>query len=133
MELPLDFRCSEKSAYYALSCRAPGLCTQDVQLELSSDSSRLIVSGLLLPTSAAVKEMQSRITAHCSSAKQPVDPEHVQVLYEKMGAGNFGAFSQAFQIPRDVDVARIEASCEQGFLHVNLPKRVRQARPAQTS
>lgn len=130
MELPLDFRCSEESACYALSCRAPGLRTQDVQLNLSSDSNRLIVSGLHLPTSAAVREMQSRITEHCVST---LDPEHIQGLYANMGAGKFGSFSQAFQIPRDVDVARIEAFCERGFLHVKLPKHVRRTRPAQSS
>jgi len=133
LELPLQFKSSEEGSCYTLSCRAPGLHAQEVKLELSRDSGHLIISAAHLPAAAEVEDMQKTIEQHCLKlGRRSLDPQAALELYARLGGGTFGSFSQKFQLPRDVDVTRIEASCDQGFLRVKLPKHIRRARPVQS-
>lgn len=133
LELPLRFQPAEEQSCYTLFCRAAGLRPQEVNLELSPDSTHLIVSGSHLPATAEVASMRDAIAQLFLKAlkrgQRTFDPHGVMKLYANMGEGNFGSFSQSFQLPPDADVNRIEASCDQGCLRVKIPKHMRRARP----
>jgi len=129
LELPAQFDTSEEVGCYTLSCQAPGLQAQEVVVELSPDSTRLLISGMHLPSEAELEKMQERIVHHCWQRRQSsLDSRTAQQLYASMGNGSFGLFSKTFQLPRDVDVSRMETSCTQGILRVKLPKQIYRAR-----
>jgi len=126
MELPLRFRPSEEKGCYLLAGRAPSRL-EDVKLELSPGATHLTVSGLHLPTARELEGMQKQI----SFAGRRIDPEWDLELYAKLSQCKFGYFSETFELPRDVDVSGIEASCDHGALQVIIPKHVRRTRPVQ--
>jgi len=129
LELPAQFDTSEEVGCYTLSCQAPGLQAQDVAVEVSPDSTRLLISGMHLPSEAELEKMQERIVDYCwQRGHSSLDSRTAQQLYASRVHGSFGSFSKTFQLPRDVDVSRIETSCTQGILRVKLPKQIYRAR-----
>jgi len=98
-------------------------------VELSPDSTRLLIAGTHLPSEAELEKMQDSIVHHCwQRGQSSLDSRTAQQLYASMGSGRFGSFSKTFQLPTDVDVSRIETSCNQGILRVKLPKKIYRAR-----
>jgi len=134
LEFPLRFRPSEERGCYLLSCPVPSHL-EDVKLELSPGATHLTVSGVHLPTAAEVEGMHKQISfaaQHCfNQGRTSLDPEWHLELYAKLSQGKFGFFSETFELPRDVNVSDIEASCQQGVLQVRIPKHVRRARTVQ--
>jgi len=129
--LSIQLRSSEERACYTLLAHPCKLCAQEVNLQLSPDASRLTISGTHLPSTTDLSEMKDTIAAHLARlGKKSCDSQAAQQLYAKLGSGSFGRFSKSFELPRDVDATRIEASCDEGVLCVRLPKRLRQAIPA---
>jgi len=129
LPLPVQFRSFEETDCYTLLAPSCNLRAQEIHLQLGPDASSLIVSGTHLPSAAELGDMKGSIAQHISQVgKQSCCLSVVQALYIELGNGCFGRFSKSFKLPRDVDVRRIEASCDEGVLRVRLPKDMRQAR-----
>jgi len=131
LDLSIDFRGSEEKSCYTLLAQSGDLLAREISLELSPDASSLRISGTHVPNSREAKEMQTRIRQYLLTHDQmPCDLDDVKHMYAKLGSGRFGSFSKAVRLPRDIDVNRIEASCNDGVLCVRLPKQHRRPRPS---
>jgi hypothetical protein len=132
LELPLQFQTSGDKNGYTMVSHSCHLQAEEIKLEFSHDASHLTVHGVHLPTNAELKGMQDRIKQHfLRHGKNSFDPGAFLNFYARVGKGSFGSFSETFRLPRDVDVTCISASCDEGVLHVDLPRRMRQTRPFQ--
>jgi len=129
LKLPLQFEPCENSDCYTITCASSNLCSRDINLQLNRDASRLTLAGVHVPTAAELQEMTDRVMCHLSKRGDRVDDKAVLSLYARIARGSFGRFSETFQLPRDVDVSRISATCDEGVLQVQLPKRIRHPRP----
>lgn len=132
MELPVEFRAHEQRLRYVLEANVPDLDMKDIQLQWSSDNSRLLIEGVRLPSPAQMSKMQRRVAseleqfAHQSPQRFAVlggAPALSNEVFMQVGQGYFGRFSKSFSVPDDVVVANIEASYDNGKLTVVLPKR----------
>lgn len=132
MELPVEFRAYEQRLRYVLEADVPDLDMKDLQLQWSSDNSRLIIEGVRLPSPAQMSKMQRRVSSELEQFSQQ-SPQRFAVLggapalsnevFMQVGQGYFGRFSKSFSVPDDVVVANIEASYDNGKLTVVLPKK----------
>merc|ERR1711920_801794 len=102
------------------------------RLELSGDQSALTLSGIRVPDQAEraslQQELASRLRAlsmqsehRFAEISQRLD-QHVESAYLEIGKTRFGFFSETFQLPADVDLEKVEASCRDGVLRIVLPK-----------
>merc|ERR1711920_185859 len=102
------------------------------RLELSGDQSALTLSGIRVPDqaerAALQQELASRLRMLSMQSKhrfaeisQRLD-QCAESAYLEMGKTRFGCFSETFQLPADVDLGKVEASCRDGVLRVVLPK-----------
>lgn len=124
--LPLNFRFSNERNCYTAAVSSQRLDAQEVHLELSPDASVLTISGTHLPSAIEFQEMKGTIEQHLATlGRAACDLYTAKHLYAKLGRGSFGHFLKSLQVPRDVDVKRIEASCKDGVLRVKFPKQVR--------
>jgi len=131
LDLAIDFRGSEQKSCYTLLAQSGDLLAREINLELSPDASSLRISGTHVPNVREAKEMQARIRQYLLTHDQmPCDLDDVKHMYAKLGSGRFGSFSKTVRLPRDIDVNRIEASCNDGVLCVRLPKQHRRPRPS---
>lgn len=139
VRLPLRFHAREEDGQYVLSATAPGLCPDDLKLELNHDATTLKVEGLRLPTQKEEDKMRRRIAKKIRETAER-SPEKFEVLakrlpdvaadaYVELGQAQYGRFAEAFRLPHDVDVESIDASYTDGILRVVLPKRPRRALP----
>jgi HSP20 family protein len=69
---------------------------------------------------------QSNIELKLSNGMLTIKGEKKQEIEEKknsyLSERHYGAFGRSFQVPQDVDKAKIEASFSKGLLTVTLPK-----------
>lgn len=129
LKLPLHFEPFESRSCYTLTCKSSNLQSDEINLHLNRAPSRLTVSGVHVPTASELEEMTTRIRQYLSKLGEDFEDQAVLDLYARIGSGSFGEFSETFQLPRDVDVSRISASCNDGVLHLRMPKRMNHARP----
>lgn len=95
----------ETAEAYVLRAEVPGVCRQDLDLEV--DGRRLVLSGHRRPPEAGGNF--HRVESH------------------------HGPFRRAFELDNDLDPSRIEADLVAGVLTVRLPKRGRAKRRIQVS
>lgn len=130
LDLPLQFKSFQERGCYKVSSCPCDLRPHEVCLKISRDQSCLTVSGTHLPTAAEVEAMQEDIVQHLlQRGNTSFDLELLPKLYVRASGGLFGKFSKTFQLPRDVDVTCISATCDEGVLCVKMPKRICRARP----
>jgi len=132
LRLPLPFHSTQTRDGYVLMATVPGLHVEDLRLELSEDSSTLTISGVKVPTPTEAALMQRKISMrlqqiegqnakHLSHLENNMD-QAVEHAFIELGQGEFGRFTEAFQIPQDVNPELIDASYSEGVLRVVLPR-----------
>jgi HSP20 family molecular chaperone IbpA len=134
--VPLDFRHQtiEEGDKYLVVARMKNLSPDDITVELSNDMRVLNVSGLCLPTKGEATQLRKTVEAQflqlmrTSPQARLHAKEIIGHLYAEAGHGCFGSFAERFQVPRDVDVRRIQTSCSGDLIHIVLPKMSRQMR-----
>jgi len=133
VRLPLRFHSREERDHYSLAATCPGLDLEDLELELSEDSSTLTVAGLRVPSKQEAEAMRGRIAQKIRTIAQKAPPQRMEKLieslpqvvsdgYVELGQGEFGRFAEKFRIPDDVNADSIDASYRDGILRVVLPK-----------
>jgi hypothetical protein len=124
-DLALLSRGIEEVDCYIVSFRLRNPQASNVKVQLNHDASELMVTGVQLPTNAESHEMQrSRAQKLLNLGNGSCDFHDAKSLYASLANGRFGRFSERIRLPRDVDAMRIHVSCDEGLLHVTLPKYV---------
>lgn len=138
VRLPLRFHSREERNLYSISATCPGLSLEDLKLELSDDGSTLTVSGIRAPSEQEAESMRKRISQKLRAIAQKSPkrmaelkkflPQVISDGYIELAQGEYGRFSETFQVPDGVKVDGIEASYREGVLRIALPKLEQPAR-----
>jgi HSP20 family molecular chaperone IbpA len=126
--LPLAFQCQAKPEGYIIFAEAPGVRTKDLTLELNDDHSALTLNGILFPSPSECEAMQQELASRLRSMAMHSKLSDLELslgaqsAYLEMGQNRFGHFSETFQLPADVDLEKVGASCRDGVLRVMLPR-----------
>lgn len=135
-----EFDVQETRDSYIIKAFVPGMSPGDISVDLENGRD-LVLEGYREPSPEEVAIMKKKIAA---IRRQDPRGLHIprgeteQSLLLRLGAGKFGKFRQAYQIPADANVDGIRATYERGLLVVIIPKIVRrtayapQPRPHQT-
>jgi len=132
VKLALRFRSQEDSDSYVVRAEVPGLDVDALRVQVSSDGSNLVVTGLCLPTAQEAEHLRQQLATRFERIARFSPGKLAQIAtqldeaaseaYAEMGRGRFGRFSASFQIPRDVDTQGIDASYRDDVLFVVLPR-----------
>jgi len=120
LKLPVDFEVHEKKDCYLMSAYLPGMNEKDLQITLHNGNTILKIEGVRCPTPDEEQIMIKKLDHFL-----PNVPAHDKQMYLlRLGAGQFGKFSESYRVPQDVDPDQIRASYRRGVLQVILAKKV---------
>mmetsp|Transcript_31636 Transcript_31636/g.73849 ORF Transcript_31636/g.73849 Transcript_31636/m.73849 type:complete len:618 (-) Transcript_31636:74-1927(-) len=141
VRLPLQFASREERDKYIISASAPGLLAEE--LKITHDSVTLTISGLRVPTE--IEETKLRHKLLFRLRQLPTDKMRdiitsPQTLadtcnrsFKELGEGQFGKFTESFNLPQDANTAAIRASYENGNIRLELPKLISRFSPSAQS
>jgi len=110
---------------YIIAGFIPGMDSRDISLEVPHNGHSLTVTGIRLPSPEEEKQLKQQIQYRLRndpSFGQKIHPEDEDLLLLRAGSGRFGRFSEAYQLPDNVDSDKIQASYDKGVLKVIVPK-----------
>jgi len=122
LKLPMRFYSRAVPDGWVASAELPSGCTsKDLQMEIEGRTLR--ISGFRLPTTQDL-EVLNEEAQRLLRGRRPTEPQD----YLQLGRGMFGRVDEALQLPEDVDIQGISASCRGGVLQLILPRQLRAPR-----
>jgi len=116
LKLSMRFHSRAMPDGWVASAKLPSGCTsKDLQMEIEGRTLR--ISGFRLPTTQDL-EVLNEEAQRLLRGRRPTEPQD----YLQLGRGIFGRVDETLQLPEDVDIQGISASCRGGLLQLMLPR-----------
>jgi len=118
LKLSMRFHSRAMADGWVASAELPSGCTsKDLQMEIEGRTLR--ISGFRLPTTQDL-EVLNEEAQRLLRGRRPTEPQD----YLQLGRGIFGRVDETLQLPEDVDIQGISASCRGGLLQLMLPRKM---------